>query len=120
VFTDRAFLKGEFITFYDGERIDRAKALQLLVEGKHSHIKTIHRQGTCINGLQGDYIVAGSGLGSMINDKRSAGSANVEFVEADVELEVYIKASVAIPAGAELFVDYGRDYWKRMQEETTE
>ena len=39
---------------------------------------------------------------------------NAEYYEEDNR--VYIKAKTAIPAGSEIFVSYGRDYWKQVRE----
>ncbi len=39
---------------------------------------------------------------------------NAEYYEEDNR--VYIKAKILIPAGSEIFVSYGRDYWKQVRE----
>lgn len=39
---------------------------------------------------------------------------NAEYYEEDNR--VYIKAKTAIRAGSEIFVSYGRDYWKQVRE----
>ncbi|MCH5716735.1 SET domain-containing protein [Niabella hibiscisoli] len=39
---------------------------------------------------------------------------NAEYYEEDNR--VYIKAKTPIPAGSEIFVSYGRDYWKQVRE----
>lgn len=62
------------------------------------------------------------GLAGYLNDPRDDKRCNVEFVrEADstadaekgVGAGVFLRARLDIPAGAELFVNYGEDYWKR-------
>lgn len=62
------------------------------------------------------------GLAGYLNDIRDPARYNVEFLrladsKADAETgqgaAVFLRALRDIPAGAELFVNYGEDYWKR-------
>jgi hypothetical protein len=36
------------------------------------------------------------------------------------DMKAYIESKKAIPAGGEVFVDYGKDYWKVIRENTKE
>ncbi|MCH5682912.1 SET domain-containing protein [Niabella sp. W65] len=58
-------------------------------------------------------------LGRYAND--AAGLTRVPGLKNNAEYyeegnRVYIKAKTAIPAGSEIFVSYGKDYWKQVRE----
>lgn len=139
VFTVAPIAKDALITYYGGVLIPHAQinALQPNHIAK-SHARTLvslrwiilanwRRSSTSAFGVEP--IKAPElelpyryGIAGYLNDVRDAGRTNVDFLSlSDSEYEpdkakgvgVFLRALRDIPAGSELFVSYGEDYWNR-------
>jgi hypothetical protein len=111
LFTKKAIKKGTLIVEYKGRRSTWKEVKD--EDGKNGYIFFINRNNV-IDGLP--YKKA---LARYANDARGLvrikGLLNNSDYIVD-GLKAYIEAKKDIPAGAEIFVDYGKDYWKIIRE----
>ncbi|AMO57687.1 hypothetical protein GZ77_13800 [Endozoicomonas montiporae] len=119
LFAGKAFKKGEFITFYDGERemVDAKRRSELLSQLKFwSHIARLDRY-EIIHGLTTP--VSGKGAGSFANHGFGGHlSPNAKYcvLEKGALKKLCLQALTDIEKGDEIFTDYGNDYWYRFQD----
>lgn len=120
-FTTRSFKKGDYITEYGGEVISSDEANLRRIAGKASHIRSLTPMHTAIDGRQ---VLSSHGEGgaSFINDPCGVFQYNCRFVVTrtlrngvvrdglSVIERVFARALCDIPAGAELYVNYGAGY----------
>jgi SET domain-containing protein len=133
VFAARDFEKGEPVTAYEGEIINHAEAQARRSQGHGSHLRTLVSQRWAIDGLRLTPDMRNVGAASMINHGEKP-NCNVLFdwvdtAEFEADLKKWMATSFApypnprgrlivaratrnIRAGEELFVYYGRDYWR--------
>ena len=107
LFTKKAIPKGTLIVEYKGRRSTWAEVKD--EDGKNGYIFFINRK-TVIDGLPWK-----SALARYANDarglvKQKGLSNNADYIVKGTK--AYIESKKDIPAGAEIFVDYGKDYWK--------
>jgi SET domain-containing protein len=107
LFTKKSIPKGTRIVEYKGKRTNWKEVKD--EDGKNGYIFYINRNHV-INGLPDK-----KALARYANDARGLTRIkgllnNSEYVVDG--LKAYIEAKKDIPAGGEIFVDYGRDYWK--------
>jgi SET domain-containing protein len=111
LFTKRPIPKGTRIVEYKGRRSNWKEVKDQ--DGKNGYIFYINRSHV-LNALP--YKKA---LARFANDAqgltRIKGLLNNSEYVVD-ELKAYIEAKKDIPAGGEIFVDYGKDYWKVIRE----
>ncbi|EZG44527.1 SET domain protein [Gregarina niphandrodes] len=116
LFTARAFRKGELVTEYVGEILDRAEAERRCSVGQFQYIGTLQAQQYYIDGLR--VPEAGRGGASFINHAQPK-LANAAWVEvADRRLcfpRKFARATRALAPGTEVFINYGKTYWRRMK-----
>ena len=138
VFATRTFERGDFITTYDGDVVSHSAAMAAADTTAASHYRALFAMRWTIAGLR--VPTNGRGLGSFVNDtidmnatKRAMRSirtqpTNALFERLDnaqynvfsnipprlgFDVAIVITARCHIPIGAEIFVAYGDDYWKR-------
>lgn len=117
LFATRDFARGSAITLYDGEVLDWQEALKRREKKQHSHFRTISYGFNVIAGLKS--ATEGRGGGSFANEaleRRQANNATFRkyWNPRHASFEIYLQALVNIPQGAEIYVYYGRDYWRQM------
>lgn len=123
LYTVRPFRKGELITFYDGYRLlshDGASALRQLDPSRVSHLRTLESGRTVIDGFREP--LPGTGAASFCNDGRSAARNNARFVtrspvRSSPLQAVFLQATRNLAVGDEVYVSYGRNYWREAEEE---
>lgn len=106
LFTTAMIPKGSLIVEYKG-KITTWKEVDHR-EGSNGYIYYVKRNHVI------DASRTRSALARYANDARGISRVkgllnNAEYVE--IGLKVYIKATRDIPAGAEIFVEYGKEYW---------
>ena len=111
LFTKKPISKGTRIVEYKGKRSTWKEVKD--EDGKNGYIFYINRNNV-IDGLPDK-----KALARYANDARGLVRIkgllnNSEYVVDG--LKAYIEANKDIPAGAEIFVDYGKDYWKVIRE----
>jgi SET domain-containing protein len=111
LFTKKAIPKGTRIVEYKGKRTAWKEVKD--EDGKNGYIFYINRNHV-INGLPDK-----KALARYANDARGLVRIkgllnNSEYVVDG--LKAYIESKKEIPAGSEIFVDYGKDYWKVIRE----
>jgi SET domain-containing protein len=111
LFTKKFIPKGTLIVEYKGRRSTWAEVKD--EDGKNGYIFFINRNNV-IDGLP--YQKA---LARYANDAR--GLVRIKGLLNNCEYSVdgvkaYIESKKDIPAGSEIFVDYGKDYWKVIRE----
>ena len=111
LFTKKPISKGTRIVEYKGKRSTWKEVKD--EDGKNGYIFYINRNNV-IDGLPDR-----KALARYANDARGLVRIkgllnNSEYVVDG--LKAYIEANKDIPAGAEIFVDYGKDYWKVIRE----
>lgn len=121
LFAARGFDKHELLTEYDGERITHAQALALRQQGEATHVRVVSTFFAYINGLKEP--IDGRGGGSFANDidrSKSLRRCNAVFATRvdswSGETKVFLKAERAIRAGEEIWIAYGRGYWRLSSE----
>ena len=133
LFTERPFVRGELVTYYDGAIIDATKTNpEQLDPSLRSHTKALFFLRYAIVGNAPGYCEGadGEGGGAYINDARDKARWNCSFeqVDSDVvrqhpdspfERIIAIRALRDIEAGEELFIDYGSVYWRLAGESST-
>jgi uncharacterized protein len=117
LFTDRDIRKGELVCEYEGERITWAEAEKRNEKERGGYVYYINAKN-CIDAFDykdtfGRYANDAAGVG------RIPGFRNNSTYDV-VKKKVYIRATRNIPAGSEIFVSYGPQYWRVMREEIAE
>lgn len=115
LYTTKEIRKGETVCEYEGERITWAEAERRNEEDDQSGYVFYITKKNCIDAFTytdtfGRYANDAAGLG------RVKGLRNNSVYEIR-ENKVYIVATRRIKAGSEVFVSYGKQYWKVMKEE---
>jgi len=110
----------DFITEYDGCVITRDEALELKRDQKDSHFRGLGHHLV----LDGNFKPKpGRGGASFSNDPRNSSKYNATFIMKDTETgvqregastltRVFLRATKAIPAFSEIFVNYGKGFWE--------
>lgn len=109
LFTKKEIKKGKKVTEYKGEKITWKEAKLRALKNKDGYVFFISNK-LCIDAYRsvkcyGRYANDAKGLSRVKGLKNNA----VYDIEKD---KVYIVTTKKIPAGAEVFVDYGADYWE--------
>ena len=122
LFATRPFCQGELVTYYQGQRINEAQAQARRARGEDAYIVTLESMRSAIDGVRADALRAGFGGASACNDASRdavvcAGVAqaavnNAAFVWHDVPARLLLRAQRDIQPGEEIFVSYGRAYWR--------
>jgi hypothetical protein len=133
LFADRDFDRLALITEYSGEVIDRAEAVRRKAAHGAGHLRSLSMMATVIDGS--GPAVAGHGGGAFVNDVgytphdryvTNHPATNAVFWTAHRQPKgfettrtglrdakyIFLKASRAIKRGDEIYVSYGRGYWK--------
>jgi SET domain-containing protein len=115
LFTTHEIKKGDTVCEYEGERITWAEAERRNEEDDKSGYVFYITKKNCIDAFDftetfGRYANDAAGLG------RVKGLRNNAVYEIRKN-KVYIVATRKIKAGSEVFVSYGKQYWKVMKEE---
>lgn len=124
LFADRDFAPGDWVTGMDGAVFGGKDAARRNVARgwPASHLRTLVPGAWWLDGLREDDPPAGAGGGSYANDARGPGNNARLVVVRDAALPtlgvVFLRATRAIPRGAEVCVSYGRGYWRRVTAET--
>ena len=113
LFTKKGFKKNEIITWYDG-KIERYT--DKIASDDKSHSITLTWQDLVISGYKDPII--GYGAGSFINDAKNTDDTNAEYKKIDIpewgsQPMIIVKAIKDIPPNSEIFMRYGKTYWKR-------
>lgn len=111
LYTTKSIPKGTKIVEYKGRRSKWKDVKD--EDGKNGYIFYINRNNV-INALP-----VKSALARYANDARGFVRIKGVLNNADYVvdgLKAYIESKKEIPAGAEIFVDYGKDYWKVIRE----
>jgi len=111
LYTTKSIPKGTKIVEYKGRRSKWKDVKD--EDGKNGYIFYINRNHV-INALP-----VKSALARYANDARGFVRIKGVLNNADYAvdgLKAYIESKKEIPAGAEIFVDYGKDYWKVIRE----
>lgn len=111
LYTTKAIPKGTRIVEYKGRRSKWKDVRD--EDGRNGYIFYINRNHVV------DALPAKSALARYANDARGLTRVKGMINNADYVvdgLKVYIESKRDIPAGAEIFVDYGKDYWKVIRE----
>lgn len=129
LFAAEAIKKGELITEYGGEVVDRQHALCLRELGTDSHLRSVTRGGEqALDGrvrsqFSDKYYIWNHQTGSYANGVRKPSNRNAEFInelgsgtvhpsgQAAMD-RVFLKACRDIQPGDEILVNYGRVYNK--------
>ena len=126
LFADTLFSKGAIVTEYQGVEIARDDIHHVDKAWKHFGFKSRNHVipyakgkgilGPIIIGLSDrrDANLRHLGGGSFLNDPRDR--THINCVYKDGANRVFIKSTREILQGEELFVSYGRTYWKRVLE----
>ena len=112
LFAKRDFKKGEFICKFTGEIIDSDELYKRDIGGPRSHY-FIDMGNKTLD------VYKSKGLARYANDaegltKIKGKKNNSSIYMDDDEKYVYIAATKNIKAGEEIFVSYGKDYWKNI------
>ncbi len=129
VFAARAFKRGQIVTWYDGPIIPWVPA-RTLPEGLRTHARALYMMRYTILGNVDAatlrYITQaaqwrGKGAGACLNDQGAANNVTFYPLEAGrtgpFDKIVGIRAARDIAPGEELFIGYGKDYWRHVGEE---
>lgn len=114
LFTTIPIKKGEVVCEYEGERITWAEATRRNDKDKGGYVFYLTKKN-CVDAYDavdtfGRYANDAAGL------SRVKGTRNNSIYEIRKN-KVYIVATKNIKAGSEIFVSYGKQYWKVMKEE---
>jgi hypothetical protein len=115
LFTKKAIPKGTRIVEYKGRRTTWKDVKD--DDGKNGYIFYINRKNVI------DALPYQKALARYANDARGISRVkglknNSDYIVYD--MKAYIESKKSIPAGGEVFVDYGKDYWKVIRENTKE
>ena len=111
LFTTKAIAKGTRIVEYKGRRSKWKDVRD--EDGKNGYIFYINRNNVI------EALPTKSALARYANDARGLTKIKGIINNADYVvdgLKAYIESKRDIPAGAEILVDYGKDYWKVIRE----
>lgn len=111
LFTTKAIPKGTRIVEYKGRRSKWKDVRD--EDGKNGYIFYINRNHVI------DALPTKTALARYANDARGLTKIKGVINNADYVvdgLKAYIESKRDIPAGGEIFVDYGKDYWKVIRE----
>lgn len=111
LFTKKSIPKGTRIVEYKGKRTTWKEVKD--EDGRNGYIFYINRNNV-INGLPDK-----KALARYANDARGLVRINGLLNNSEYVVDgskAYIEAKKNIPAGGEVFVDYGKDYWKVIRE----
>lgn len=111
VFARRRIPARSVVTWYAGRYVWGEERREISA----SHLRTVLHGMLAIDGLRAAR--RGAGAGSLVNAARRPERVNAEYRVDDVRLRVAIVARRDIEAGEEVLVSYGRDYWRRSDEE---
>ena len=95
--------KGTIVTYYDGEEIGWSEAKE---RADPSYMRSVAHGHLVIDGLRQP--VSGRAAGSFVN--HSSDNNAIFWVRKD---RVWIKLIRDVEADEEVFVDYGRTYWRK-------
>ena len=114
LFTKKKIKKGTRIVEYKGE-ILTWKEVKKLADDRNGYVFYINSK-RCIDAF--NYTKA---LGRYANDAKGLSrvkgiKTNSEYVVGNGKKKCYIEAIKDIPAKSEIFVEYGKDYWKVVKE----
>lgn len=117
LFTEVGFKKGDKIIEYTGDKYTWAQCLKRAEEGKGNYVFYINSRN-CLDAFDRP-----DSLGRYANDAK--GLSRVKGINNNAEYQVikgvpYIVATKNIKPGAEIFVSYGKDYWKYHSENNKE
>ena len=115
LFTKKAIPKGTRIVEYKGRRTTWKEVKD--DDGKNGYIFFINRKNVI------DALPHKKALARYANDARGISRIkglknNSDYIVDD--MKAYIESKKSIPAGGEVFVDYGKDYWKVIRENSKE
>jgi SET domain-containing protein len=113
LFTTKAIPKGTRIVEYKGRRSPWKDVRD--EDGKNGYIFYINRNHVI------DALPTKKALARYANDARGLTRIKGMINNSDYVvdgLKAYIESKRDIPAGAEIFVDYGKDYWKVIRDNT--
>lgn len=113
VWAERAFARGELITEYAGEVLCAEEARKRTERGQFQFLATLAPGYKVIEGIREPR--EDCGCASFINHSATAKNAVLEAKD-DKKLthkRLFAKALRPIQAGEEVFIDYGRTYWRR-------
>lgn len=99
LYAERPFVRGEYVTLYEGELISRAEA-----EARPCRTHIAAREGVIVDGIKSP--ARGRGGGSFANGSRLEKEANASIV-ARLGL-LYLRAKRRIEPGEEIIACYGR------------
>lgn len=108
LFAKKDISKNSIITYYDGIYISKTEADQLKEKNKHWHVITIDRLLSYIDGLKKPLPFRGAG--SFANDAKDPSLTNAKFWRNSNK--IWVKAIKNIKKGDEIFVSYGKQYWR--------
>ena len=123
LFATKFFAKGDAITEYDGEIIDRRQAEHLASLRRDTHIRSLSRH-SLVDGLK--VPISGRGGGSFANDVKGMYNANFCKVEEVIPgypdprsglrdmTRIFLRALRDIHPGEEIFIDYQKGTRERM------
>mmetsp|Transcript_9737 Transcript_9737/g.18895 ORF Transcript_9737/g.18895 Transcript_9737/m.18895 type:complete len:303 (-) Transcript_9737:841-1749(-) len=113
------FEKGDIITEYVGNPIDRETAKRLREKGEDSHTVSLSKGLRCLDGLK--KVIPGLGAaqfandGNVVIDGREAPGANAQTTWMDDkrigDTRVFLKATRRIEKGREILNSYDKGYW---------
>ena len=114
LFASRAFATRSYITGYHGELIDKKIARLCVERGVGTHIISRHHGLDALDGLETP-ATRGIAAGSFVNHHPT--SPNSEFILTGPNINnpptiKVLQATCPISEGQEIFVSYGKDYWK--------
>ena len=118
LFVAKDIKKGEIITPYEGEKLTWKQCQQRNANKKGKEKGAYYFYINDKNCVDAEYCLWA--LGRYAND--AAGPVRVTGLRNNAQYEVikgkpYIVATRNIKAGSEIFVSYGKDYWKAMMSE---
>jgi hypothetical protein len=118
LFADKDFAPKDFITEYCGEYIDHNEALLRRSVGRDSHIRCVESLRLYIDGFKNADCCIGHGGGAFANDPRDATLTNSRFCTVYdnrcAKYRVFLRAMCHIWRMDEVYVSYGRGYWKEL------
>ena len=119
LFADRDFAKNELITEYEGVEEAEADAKRKQPRDITHHIT--RKDSRSIHGLKDPTQAVGRGGASFANDPREASRCNARYfwrpdpATSGTTNKVFLKATKDIRKGDEIFVSYGKGYWRRQE-----
>jgi len=117
LFATRNFKKNEIITGFSGEIIDRKEADKRRKLGLDTHIRDLDKPYVYIDGFKTIEESFGKGGAQFANDALDNELNNAVFykrygTDSNPIPSIWLKAKRDIKSGEEIFVSYGKDYWK--------